>query len=1036
MIESEWLAPTPTPAPRAGARVARRCCALRRAAAGLASLVVLVSAAGARAQEWTGLFALNSSFSTDIGPDSNIEIVSDGSQWLAVWDAADLFGADRDILIARSTNGSSWTGASAVNSNAVDDTGADLKPRIALNGENDWVVVWESSDSLGNTIGGDRDVLFSRTTDGGATFTPPAPIDIDAGADSGDDVAPRIASDGAGTLVVVWQTADTLSGTIGADADLLFSRSTDGGATWSAVAALNATAASDSGDDTAPNVVTDASGNWVVVWSSADDLGAGIGSDWDIVASRSTDSGVTWTVPAAVNGNATTDSGGDTQPQIDTDGANWLAVWRSTDSLGGTVGGDADIFVAASTDAGISWSAAAALNNNAASDAGKDSKPDVAVDDVGNWVVAWRSTEDLGGVLGTDVDILSATSSDAGVSWTGPVSVNPIAEIDIGTDTLPNVATDDSGLWMVAWESDEDGGGSAGLDRDILFTTGLGPDSDGDGLIDAIEAHVHGTDPHDPDTDDDGFSDGEEIDGGSDPLDVNSVPLGVGVPFVLNDDAASDDGDDVRAQVATDAAGTWLVVWQSTDTLSGTIGGDADILFARSSDDGAIWSSPAVVNTNAGGDSGIDFVPALASDGAGTWIVVWYSNDPLGGTLGSDVDILVARSTDGGATWSAPQKLNQNADTDAGVDAHPQIAADGSGNWVVVWDSTDTLGDTIGSDLDVLCARSSDGGVTWSSPETVGDNAGFDAGADRDPQVATDDAGIWITAWQSDDALGGGIGTDSDILFSRSVDAGAAWSPTSALNSNAGSDAGGDFGVHAVAGASQEWVATWYSQQSLAGAGTDDDIFAARSTDGGQTWTAPAVVNDNASSDSGDDFAPRLETDGAGNYVAIWYSADTLGGTLGSDFDILWSRSIDGGQTWLKTGAFDPAAATDSGDDFHPQVATDRLGSWFVVWDSNDSQGNTVGTDHDLVMSEGTGPDRDGDGIPDGVEANVYGTDPGLADTDGDGISDPDEIAAGSDPTDPNDPVFTTIIPAFPPIAQGVTALLLALAARARLRRR
>ena len=43
-------------------------------------------------------------------------------------------------------------------------------------------------------------------------------------------------------------------------------------------------------------------------------------------------------------------------------------------------------------------------------------------------------------------------------------------------------------------------------------------DSDGDGLSDADEVNVYGTDPFDPDTDDDGMPDGWEVFNGLNPL--------------------------------------------------------------------------------------------------------------------------------------------------------------------------------------------------------------------------------------------------------------------------------------------------------------------------------------------------------------------------------------------------------------------------------------------------------------------------------------------------------------------------------------
>src|SRR5262249_2563588 len=130
-----------------------------------------------------------------------------------------------------------------------------------------------------------------------------------------------------------------------------------------------------------------------------------------------------------------------------------------------------------------------------------------------------------------------------------------------------------------------------------------------------------------------------------------------------------------------------------------------DILVARSTNNGLTWTAPAALNTNASVDTGNDFVPRIATDGIGRWVSVWRSNDTLGGTIGSDFDILISLSTNNGVTWTAPAPLNTNAASDTGTDQFAQVASGGAGLWVAVWDSNDTLGGTIGTDSDILTAR-------------------------------------------------------------------------------------------------------------------------------------------------------------------------------------------------------------------------------------------------------------------------------------------------------------------------------------------
>lgn len=405
----------------------------------------------------------------------------------------------------------------------------------------------------------------------------------------------------------------------------------------------------------------------------------------------------------------------------------------------------------------------------------------------------------------------------------------------------------------------------------------------------------------------------------------------------LNSNAATDNGTDVTPHLVTDGAGLWGAAWTGT-------GGD--ILFARSTDDGATWSPALMLNpTPATQGGGVQ----LATDGT-TWIAIWNARGPGGA---DDSDVLVVRSTDGGVNWSAPTTLNSNPPLGASHDLEPRIATDGVGTWIVVWDSDDTLGDTVGSDYDILFSRSTDAGVSWTAPAALNTNAGSDVGLDREPAIATDGA-TWLVVWSARDALGGAIGTDDDIVFARSMDAGVTWSAPAALNANAASDSGNDYSPQVATDGAGTWVAVWTSTDSLGGTiGTDEDILFARSVDGGATWSFPAPLNVNASSDGGaNDDEAQIATDRHGTWVAVWYGA-TLGGPVVTDDDIRVARSVDGGASWSAPLPMNDNPSRDRSFESDPFVATDGAGTWLAVWDSQDSLGGTIGDDFDILVARG-----------------------------------------------------------------------------------
>lgn len=436
---------------------------------------------------------------------------------------------------------------------------------------------------------------------------------------------------------------------------------------------------------------------------------------------------------------------------------------------------------------------------------------------------------------------------------------------------------------------------------------------------------------------------------------LSSAQIAPSTPATLNTNATTDAGTDSRPALVTDDAGIWIAVWESDDTLGATVGSDFDILFARSTDNGDTWSAPAPLNTNAATDSGTDGSPSIATDGLGNWIAIWWSNDTLSGTIGSDRDVLFARSTDDGATWSAPQALNSNAATDSGNDftSRSSIATNGTGAWIAVWQSTDSLGSTIGSDSDILFARSTNSGASWSTAQPLNSNAATDSGNDTAPAIAGNPSNVWCVVWQSDDTLGGAVGTDFDIFSSRSQDNGMNWSTLTPRNTNATTDTGDDYAPQIASNGDRDWVMVWQSTDSLNGTiGTDADILVMSSISNASTWNHAEPLNSNAATDTAFDGAPSIGTDRNRNWIATWESSDTLSGTIGTDLDILYALSVDGGASWGTSSSMNTLATADSAADTSPVIVAGADDRWLAVWYSDNTLSGIAGSDFDLLVTD------------------------------------------------------------------------------------
>jgi len=204
-------------------------------------------------------------------------------------------------------------------------------------------------------------------------------------------------------------------------------------------------------------------------------------------------------------------------------------------------------------------------------------------------------------------------------------------------------------------------------------------------------------------------------------------------------------------QMMVDSSGNIYVLESLDPTPNGV---DGDIWLARSSDGGATFS---LINVSNNPGSNNPNQGRMALDAAGNVSIVWVQ------LVSSQWQMFYRRSTDGGATFSAPVNVTN------GLAGDPQIAVDPTGNVNVVWDQYTGLSQSI----DIYFSRSSDGGSTFSSPQNISNNLDPNLNpsivSSRVPMIAVDSGANVYVVWQDHTGPASVSTPVGNIFFSRGI---------------------------------------------------------------------------------------------------------------------------------------------------------------------------------------------------------------------------------------------------------------------------
>jgi len=309
-----------------------------------------------------------------------------------------------------------------------------------------------------------------------------------------------------------------------------------------------------------------------------------------------------------------------------------------------------------------------------------------------------------------------------------------------------------------------------------------------------------------------------------------------------------------------------------------------------SQDGGLTWQE----NTLYSGQYGVWGDPVVIFDTTGACYFFHLSNPPSGNWIDR---IVCQKSVDGGATYNDGTFMGLNG-TKA-QDKHWAVVDRTNNTLYVTWTQFDDYGSSNPNDKSsIMFSKSTDGGMTWASALKINEVDGDCIDSDNTTEGAVPAVGpngeVYV-AWAGPEGL----------VFDRSLDGGVTWLDNDIFISDF--PGGWDYaipGINRCNGlpitvcdlSNGPYRGTIYVNWSDQRNGTSDtDVWLAKSTDGGNTWTNPVRVNDDPPGKQ--QFFTWVDVDQVTGY--LWFVFYDRRSYTDSNTDVYMAVSQDGGETFI-----------------------------------------------------------------------------------------------------------------------------------------